>query len=86
MKDTFQKPRCKVRTAFVVLVPAGILIIGVWLACMAALVLAADPFQPNLIIMIGGTAAVVAMALVTIMLIDRPKETSNGHGPPSTEL
>ena len=74
-----------VRTVFVVVAPAGILIIGLWLVGVAAFVLAANPFEPNWIVMMGGIAVVVAMALVAIIIVDRPGNASEGHKPPPTE-
>jgi hypothetical protein len=79
MKDTFRKPRSKVCTAFVMVAPSAILVVGVWFVCIAAFLLAEDPFEPNWIIVMGGIVVVVGIALATIVLTDRSKATSKGH-------
>ena len=75
MKDTFQKSRSRVRTVLSVVAPSAILFIGVWLVCLAAIVLSGNPFDPNLIVMIGGTAVIVTVALVAIVSIGRRRAT-----------
>jgi hypothetical protein len=86
MNNTFHQLPSRVRTAFVIVAPSAIVVIGVWLVCLAVLMLAANPFQPNLIIMMGGIMAVVTMALVTIVLIARPTSTRQDSDPSSPEL
>ena len=85
MKDTFYKPRSKLRTVFVVVAPSGILLIGTWLVCMAAFMLSEVPFEPNWIIILVGMLVVLTMALFTIVFIARGKETVKGPGQPSPE-
>ncbi len=73
MKDTLQMPRSRFRTVFVVVAPSVIFLIGGWLVGIASFMLSEDPFQPNLMIMVGGTVVVVTMAVGAIIFIDRSK-------------
>jgi hypothetical protein len=80
VKHTVNKPRSWFLTVLVVVAPSAILLVGLWLVCMAAFLLSELPFEPNWIIMMFGIAMVVTMALVTIIFIDRPRETGKGRG------
>ena len=82
MNDSFHKPRSRFRTAFVVVAPSAILLIGVWLVYMAAFMLSDVSFEPNWIIMMVGIVVVVTMALVVMIFIDRPNEASKGPEQP----
>ena len=82
MKHIFPKPRSKFRTVLIVVAPSAIFFSGIWIVCIAAFVLSENPFFPNLIIMIGGTAVVVTVALVALVSVDRPKGTGRNSGQP----
>jgi hypothetical protein len=75
MKAPVRKNGPEFRTVLIIIAPSAILFIGCWLVGMAAFVLLQGPFLPSMIIMVGGTAVVVTIALVALVFIDRPKET-----------
>jgi hypothetical protein len=80
MQDTFQKPRSRVRTLLIVLAPSAIFFIGGWRVCLAAIVLPENPFEPDLIVMIGGTVVIVTVTLVAIFSIGRHGATGPDSG------
>jgi hypothetical protein len=86
MKDTFQKPRTRFRTVLIVVAPSAILFIGVSLICVSAIVLSGNPFNPNPIVMFGGTAVIVTVVLVAILSIGRHRAEGPDSGdPPAVE-
>jgi hypothetical protein len=85
MKDP--KPRLNFRTVILVITPSAILLIGGWLPGAAAVVVSENPFEPNVVIMFGGFAVIVTVALlVAVFSLNRTKERAPGSGdPPSLE-
>ena len=87
MNHTHESLRFKFRTLSIVVAPSVIFLVGSWLACSTAFAMSENPFQPNLFIMFGGTAVVVAVALlVAIFLVNRTNVPASDSGiPPSPE-
>jgi cytochrome c-type biogenesis protein CcmH/NrfF len=82
-----QKPRLNFRTVLLVIAPSAILLVGSWLTGAAAFVFSENPFEPNVVIMFGGFAVIVTVALlVAVFSLNRTKERAPGSDdPPSLE-
>jgi hypothetical protein len=78
-----QKPRLNFRTVLLVIAPSAILLIGTWLSGAAAVVFSENPFEPNVVIMFGGFAVIVTVALlVAVFSLNRTKERAPGSDNP----